>query len=329
MFKIIKGVNPGIILLNIFILLVLWISPLIFYQQQSFCFDNRPMPLYLILRNVAGTGQSGIITALALILFVSYLLVHFNTVLFFIPERTSLPSVLYAFFTGYLINYQTLNPVIPASIFILLAFGRVIDAYHKNGTAFSFFDASLLTGIGTLFYANLIWFCVILVIGVIILRGYKVKEIILSIAGIPLPLLITAGIYYIFSLDINRLIEDLGINLFEKCETYKFSTAELAVMAVGCAALLTGIIFVFQRIKNMKIRSRKIFILLLWWCLLCIALYFISPAVSAEIFYLAAIPSVYFITYYFIFSKSRVIPLVLFIDFIICSGAIQILQYLL
>jgi len=329
MFKIIRGVSPGVILINILILLILWISPLIFNQQQSFHFDNRPMPLYLILRDTAGSGQPGIITALFLILVISYLLVHYNTVLFFIPERTCLPSVLYIFFTGYLINYQTLNPVIPASVFLLLAFRRVIDAYHKNETAFSFFDASLLTGIGSLFYANLIWFGIILVAGVIILRGYKLKEIILSVAGIPVPFLIVTGIYYVFSLDIKRLVEDLGINLFERSETYDFSIAELAGIAVGFIALLTGIIFVFLRIKNMKIRSRKIFILLLWWCLLSVVLYFVSPAVSAEILYLAAIPSVYFITYYFIFSKSRVIPLLFFIAFIICSGAIQILQYLI
>jgi len=327
MLKAIKGVTPGVILLNVFILLALWFSAFLFQGQQSVFSDHRSMPLYFILRNLTGPGQIEIIISLAFILLISYLLVHYNTILFFIPERTIVPSVLYAIFTGFFINYQTLHPVIPASVFMLIALRRIIDVYHVNETAFSFFDASLLIGVGSLFYANLIWFGIIPLIGVIILKGYKLKEMMLSIAGIPVTLLITAGIYYLFSPGISGLIENLRFNLFSEVDSYNFSIVELAGIATGGITLLAGIIFVFKRIKNMKIKSRKIFILLLWWCLISVALYFISPAVSVEISYLAAIPSVYYISYYFIFSKSRIIPLAIFIAFIVCASVIQALRY--
>lgn len=302
-------------------------SVLFFFKGNNRFSDHRSMPLYFILRKLTGHGQIEIIISLAFILLISYLLVHYNTILFFIPERTIVPSVLYAIFTGFFINYQTLHPVIPASVFMLIALRRIIDAYHINGTAFSFFDASLLIGVGSLFYANLVWFGIIPLIGVIILKGYKLKEMMLSIAGIPVTLLITAGIYYLFYPNISELIDNLRYNLFSEVDSYNFSIVELAGIATGGITLLAGIIFVFKRIKNMKIKSRKIFILLLWWCLISIALYFISPAVSVEISYLAAIPSVYYISYYFIFSKSRIIPLAIFIAFIVCTLVIQALRY--
>ncbi|MGQ9620526.1 MAG: hypothetical protein ACUVTX_06015, partial [Bacteroidales bacterium] len=212
--KLFKGITPEAIFFNLVILTAIWVSPFINPQHASFYFDVRPMPLYALLKSFASSTSTGTVINFSILLIISFLLVHFNTVLYFIPERTCLPSVLFALFSGFFVQYQSLNPVIPASVFMILALNRIIDSYRKNGTAFSFFDASLMIGIGSLFYANLIWFGFILIPGVIILRGYNLKELIISVIGLFVPFIITAEIYYILSYDLQNLVEDIKYNLF-------------------------------------------------------------------------------------------------------------------
>ncbi|MGQ9621756.1 MAG: hypothetical protein ACUVTX_12385, partial [Bacteroidales bacterium] len=91
---------------------------------------------------------------------------------------------------------------------------------------------------------------------------------------------------------------------------------------------LTGIIFLFPRIKNIKIRSRKIFILLLWWFLISLVLYFVSPCASVELVYLVAMPAAYFITYYLVFSKANILKEVMFLALVLATASIQIIEYL-
>ena len=92
-----------------------------------------------------------------------------------------------------------MNPVIPASIFLMMAIMRIMDGYHKTGTAYNYFDAGLLISTGSLFYANLIWFGLLVIIGIALLRTGNLKEIVISIFGLLTPYLITFGLYYVAS----------------------------------------------------------------------------------------------------------------------------------
>jgi len=326
--KFFRRISPEIIFLNIIILFAIWSGTFFLKQESSFFYDVRPMPLYGLMKNLAGNGLSGSVISFFLILLISYILVNFNTDLFFIPERTYLPSILYALFTGFFVSYQALNPVVPATLLLLLALRRIMDGYRKNGTAFGFFDAAFLTGIGTLFYANLIWFGFLLITGVIILRGYNIKELMLSVTGLLAPFLITAGVYYVLSYNPLLLAEDFSYNIFTEAGENNFSWAEITAVAVSVAGVFKGIFFLFPRIKSMKIRSRKIFILLLWWFVISLALYVLLPGVSAEIIYLGAVPSVYFISYYLIFGKNTFIREFLFAAILLLAVSVQIVRYL-
>ncbi len=102
----------------------------------------------------------------------AFLLVNFNTTVFFIHERTFLPALIYILFGGFFPDHQLLNPVLPASIFLMLAVMRIMESYHITGTAYSYFDAGILISTGSLFYANLIWFGLIVIIGIAITQHW-------------------------------------------------------------------------------------------------------------------------------------------------------------
>ena len=122
---------------------------------------------------------------------ISFLLVNFNTTSFFINERTYLPALFYILAGGFFPEYQSLNPALPASLFLMLAIIRIMDGYRKAGIANNFFDAGILISTGSLFYANLIWFGLLIIIGIALIRTVNLSDIAIAILGLLTPYLIT------------------------------------------------------------------------------------------------------------------------------------------
>jgi hypothetical protein len=255
----------------------------------------------------------------------SFLLVNFNTSIFFINERTFLPATIYTLFSGFFPGYQVLNPVLPASLFLMLAIRRIMDAYRKNETAYNFFDASLLIGTGSLFYANLIWFAVLVIIGIAILRTFNLWELVLSVLGLCTPLLLTAGVYYGAGKDLNLLLFATNYNLFQKAGNHYFSRLAIVGLIIMGICILISLFHLLSVMNIKKIRSRKTFSLLIWAFVVAIVVFFLLPSVSVELIYIAAIPLSYFLTHYFVSCKKQLIPEIFFTAFFIIIVVQQIL----
>jgi hypothetical protein len=322
-----KGTGPGTIFLIVVTLLTLWASAFIRLQGHfSLYFDLDPMPLYGILSSLIGTNpMPGIIFTLALVSMMAFLLVNLNTTLFFINERTFVPALIYILLSGFFPQYQLLNPAIFGAIFLMLAFRRIMEAYRIPGTAYNFFDAGLLIGTGSLFYANLIWFGLIVIVGIALLRTGNAKEIGISVIGLITPFFLTFGIYYISDNDLKELLSVMENNLFGRPASYVFTNLTVtAILYTGLITLLS-IIFLLMSINNKKIKSRKTFYLLLWIFMISISVYIIVPTVSVEIVWITGIPISYFLSHYFVFARKKLVPEILFTILFIMILFIQIL----
>ena len=322
-----KGTGPGTIFLIIVTLLAVWASAFIKLQGHfSLYFDLDPMPLYGILSYLIGTNPlPGIIFTLLLVSLMAFLMVNLNTNIFFINERTFLPALIYILLSGLFPQYQLLNPAIIAAMFLTLAIRRIVEAYRIQGTAYNFFDAGILIGIGSLFYANLIWFGLLVIVGIALLRTWNIKEIAISVIGLVTPFILTFGIYYVLGKDIKNLLSLLEYNLFGKSTSYAFT--RLTVVAVTFAGLstLVSIIYLLMLMNTKKITSRTTFSLLLWVFLIAMGVYFMVPSVSVEIVWLAGIPVSYFWAHYFVFIKKKLVPEIFFSLFFVFILLIQIL----
>jgi hypothetical protein len=322
-----KGTGPGTIFLIIVTLLAVWASAFIKLQGHfSLYFDLDPMPLYGILSYLIGTNPlPGIIFTLLLVSLMAFLMVNLNTNIFFINERTFLPALIYILLSGLFPQYQLLNPAIIAAMFLTLAIRRIVEAYRIQGTAYNFFDAGILIGIGSLFYANLIWFGLLVIVGIALLRTWNIKEIAISVIGLVTPFILTFGIYYVLGKDIKNLLSLLEYNLLGKSTSYTFT--RLTVVAVTFAGLstLVSIIYLLMLMNTKKITSRTTFSLLLWVFLIAMGVYFMVPSVSVEIVWLAGIPVSYFWAHYFVFIKKKLVPEIFFSLFFVFILLIQIL----
>jgi len=322
-----RQTGPDIIIMIFIISVLVWLASFIHPQQISPQSPyERPMPLFGILLKITYLGPF-VTTLFAFILvqLIEFLLVSFNTSDFFIEERTFLPALLYVLIGGIFIKEQTLNPALPAAIFLIMGSRRIMDSYKVQGVAGCLFDAGLWIGTGSLFYFNLIWFGPLLIIGIALLRTGSPKEIIISLLGLLTPLFLVYGVLYISGKDFAGLVSDAGYNLFGRTEPYKFSVTEIV------ALITVGIVFIMSMVKLLpslgvkKIRSRKTFNLLIWTLIISGIVYYFSRSASVELIWLAAIPSSFIITHYFVFAKGKLIPEILFLALFMAIAAVQIL----
>lgn len=324
--RIFKGTGPGVISLIIFTLIVFWASAFLNPQiPAAFNYETIPMPLYGFLKQITGNNPLvGVIFSFSMVSFMAFLLVNFNTAVFFINERTFFPALIYILFSGLFPQYQLLNPVLPASVFLLLAIRRIIDGYMKPGTAYSFFDAGILISTGSLFYANLIWFGVLVIIGIVMLRTVNLKEIAISILGLLTPYLLAFGLYYVIEKDLAAFLSLIVNNLLDKTEGYQFSALTIVTLISAGIFILLSIAFLIKLMNTKKIKSRKTFSLLIWVFLISIGIYIVLPSVSVEIVWLISIPVSYFLAHYFVFVKMKLVPEIFFAVMLVLILLIQI-----
>jgi hypothetical protein len=312
--RLFRGTGPGTIFLIIVTLLIIW-SGAFFKLQDHFSlyFDQVPMPLYGILLKLIGTNAIPlVIFTLVLVSYMCILLVSFNTTLFFITERTFVPALIYILLSGFFTQYQLLNPAIFGAIFMMMTIMRIMGSFRIQGTAFSFFDAGILIGTGSLFYANLIWFGMIVFIGIALLRTVNIKEIVISVIGLVTPYILTFGIYFVLGYDLKDLIYSLDYNLFTRHNDFALTGLTIATLILAGLVTLVSIIHLLIAMNNKKIQSRKTFNLLLWIFIISILVYILSTAVSVEILWITGIPVSYFLTHYFVLFKKKLLPEILF-----------------
>ena len=312
--RIFKRTGPGVILLIIIILIAVWVSAILNQRlHPRFIYESDPMPLYSFVKFLIHNSHNlGVILSFLLVSLMAFLMVNFNTTVFFIHERTFLPAFFYVLFGGLFPDQQLLNPVIPASIFLMLAIMRIMDGYHKNGTAYNYFDAGILISTGSLFYANLIWFGLLVIIGIALLRTGNAKEIVISVLGLLTPYLITFGIYYVLGKDIFALIKLIGDNLFTRSTFYPMPRLTILALIFSGALILASFVQLMNRMNSKKIKSRKTFSLMIWTLLISITVYFALPSASVELIWIMSIPVSYFLTHYFVFVKKKLVPEILF-----------------
>ncbi|TAL66356.1 MAG: hypothetical protein EPN88_08560 [Bacteroidetes bacterium] len=307
--RIFKGTGPGVIFLIIIILIAVWIGAFLNPQMSAeFNYEKIPMPLYGLVQKLIGNSPLlGVIFSFSMVCLMIFFIVNFNTASFFITERTFLPALIYILFSGFFPQYQLLNPVIPASIFLMIAIRRIMDGYRKQGTAYNFFDAALLISIGSLFYGNLIWFGLLVIIGIAILRTANILEIAISILGLLTPYIITFGLYYVIGKDLTAFTSLIEQNLLGKSIDYQFSRLTIVALITSAIIILVSIVYLLMLMNTKKIKSRKIFTLLVWVFLISVTGYFALPSVSVEIVWITAIPVSYFLTHYFVFYKKKIV----------------------
>ena len=106
------------------------------------------------------------------------------------------------------------GPVCISSFFCMLAFRYIFETYHQKRIFHYGFMAGFLSSLATLIYLPSILFIVICWTGLILLRSFKLREILIVLIGFLIPLIFTHAIFMILSREkqLINLIKDTFIN---------------------------------------------------------------------------------------------------------------------
>ncbi len=273
----------------------------------------EPMPLWgLIIKLFSGSPLLAVIFSFMLVISVVIVMIRFNTEIFFIPQRTYLPALLYILLYSVFPGEMIMNPALPASLLILAALWRVVSSYRMNGLSFNFFDAALMISSAGLLYAGSVWFLVVVFIGALVLRSPDLRELILALAGALLPWTLMYAVWYVTGASPGELTGIISHNLFGQSVSVTWSRTLVLLLVVVGLNFLPSLLYLARQMPTYKIRSRKTWEIMIWMMVIsAVALVFI-PSVSVEITAVAAIPVSYVIANYMAFTRRVVTAEILF-----------------
>ena len=328
--KFFKGTSPAVIFFIAVIFATVWISAFISPVLPQSYSNEVHMPFFGLLLNLMGKGHlPSVILSFSIAVILVFLIINFNTTIFFINERTFLPALIFLLVVAMFPEFQVLNPVLPASLLFMFALKRIMAGYHKQGVGYNFFDAGILISSGSLFYGNLIWFGVIVFIGIGLMRTVSISEIAVTLLGLITPYLITFGLYYVIGNDPDELLTLIYNNLFSKVPVYSFPRLTIVTIIFEAIISIVSIGYIIMLQNTKKIKSRKTFSLLIWIFVISIVVYLVIPSASVEIIWLLGIPVSYFFSHQFIYGKRKIVSEIFFTTILLLVILIQALYIFL
>jgi len=133
--------------------------------------------------------------------------------------------------------------------FCLLTMRYVFETYHQNRVFHYGFMAGFLTSLATLIYFPSVLFLIVCWTGLILLRSFKLREIIIVIIGFIIPLILTHAFFMIFGNEqkLYHLIENILVQTSFKLDDVRQITGSVII----------GILFLWGFIKAILSGSLK------------------------------------------------------------------------
>jgi hypothetical protein len=313
MIRVFRGSGIGPVLIMILIATALWVEFFITPPQVMHPSGGEAMPLWnLILNSLSGLPLLAVILSFVLMIIMVIIMVRFNTSVFFIPKRTYFPALFYIMLYSAFPGEMILNPTLPAALLIMAGLWRMVSAYGINGMAFNFFDTALLISCAGMFYAGSVWFVLLVLIGVLILRSPDFREILITMAGALLPWIVLYAVWYLTGGSLSELTQIISHNLFDRMPAVNWSRTLIILIVVIAICFLPGLLSLISEIPTKKIKSRKTFELLLWMLVICAAVYAFMPPVSIELNAITVIPVSFIMANYCAFARRIAMTEILF-----------------
>ena len=102
-------------------------------------------------------------------------------------EVSLFPGVFYVLICSLLPSFHYLSPVLMGNTFLLIVIGEIFATYKKNKAADHIFNIGFWSGVGFLFYPSFLLLVLVGFSGLNILRAFKIRERVMAITGLIIP----------------------------------------------------------------------------------------------------------------------------------------------
>jgi len=236
----------------------------------------------------------------------------------FINHRNYLPALILALIVIPYQPFLQFQAAYIGSIFMLLALFRIFSSYSKTIVYSNFFDAGFLFSIGSLFYYDLVFISSIVFISILVYKIFNWRNWSVAILGLVSPYIFLYGIYYFVYGQINGLSELIKSQFaFEPTLIKTLPFSYFCFIVLISVLFIVSVIFHFRQ-THVKINTRNSNTLLLWNCLIIIALWVFHIA-SQNLIILYSVPVSVFISNFLTETKRIVIATIVFSVMLICA----------
>jgi hypothetical protein len=294
-------------LFGLLIKLPLFVYPKVIIVPET---DGR---LYSSFINALSPSRGGILLASLIAFFLLYvqaLMVNYLINEYRLTTRqTFLPAMAYMLITSLLPEWSYMSAVLLSNTFIILMFIILFRLYNANGGNGKIYNIGLLAGLASYIFFPSLFFSISIILGLMILRPFRINEIFLLFIGALTPYYFDAA--YLFLND--RLTTQHFMQvLYLHLPPLQRSLWIVAAIVILCIPFLLGGYYVQQQLRKMLIQARKNWSILLVYLLLAFLIPFINSSPSFYTWLLAAAPFACFHACAYLYTPRKWLPSVLF-----------------
>ncbi|MGN6402663.1 MAG: hypothetical protein ACTHMD_19550 [Flavisolibacter sp.] len=296
--------------------------PLFLYPQNSVVTDNDgPLYKWLIGCFASNNAFFSSLIAFALLYLQALLVTYLTNEYRMLPRQNYLPCMSYLIITSLLPEWSYLSAPLITATFVIGMFVMLFRLYNAPNAKAQVYNIGLLTGITSYIYFPSVCFMLCILLGLMILKAFKLNEIVLFLLGCLTPYYFYAVYLYLTdALNLKNFVPHLSVTVpaVESSIWLAISTLLLAI------PFLMGGFYIQMHLRKMLIQVRKNWSIILLYLLLAFFVPFINSNQSFHAWVLVAAPFALFHACAYFYQPRKFISLVLFF---VSVGYVLYLQY--
>ena len=181
-------------------------------------------------------------------------------------EISLLPGLFYCLITAILPDFLTLSSALLANTFLILALFYLFEVYKNSYVAPRIFDVGFWIGVASLFHCSYILFVICGIVGLGILRGLRLKELLMFLIGVLVPFFLF-GVYLFWNDKLYYLPKHFSDNL--SFFSFVHYTNPAVYLKLGIMGLLISIaLLVYGQFLSKRSIATQKFLSCIYWMLL-------------------------------------------------------------
>jgi len=266
------------------------------------------MPLYSLLSQLF--ENSPIVSklmAFLLMLVEAFLLVRINARFVLVQQRTFLPALFFIIVASHSPALMQWNPVLPATIFMILILELIFQSHQEDPNSYRFFEAGLMLGLGSLFYAPLAYMLGFIWVANMVQRPFYWREYVLPVLGLSVPFMVTFALLFLGDGSIPQFIAIIKSNF-----AINFNTPHnpwilwVFWIYLGLLILLASV-FLVKVFQFRKIYVRNYFMVLFWLFITGSVVFLLFSGFNAGFSYVIGISISFILTNYFVNARKSIL----------------------
>ncbi|MFO7869133.1 MAG: DUF6427 family protein [Bacteroidales bacterium] len=324
-YSILHKNTPFTFILYPIVLLGIW-TPYILLNPETIqvYYDADPMPLYKFMTSIGTSHWGQIVMLLATILFNAFLLSRINNSFRLIEKRTSINLFIFFILSGSFTIFMQFNPLQFSLTFLLLCIFSLFKIYKREYALRPVFEAGLFISLGSLFYANMIFYGIFIFLAIMVLLPFNWRQWAAGIFGILTPLVVTASVFFLTN-NLSEFTHTVSQNITTWHSSFQLTTIHYIFIGIVSLIFIRSLGYLFSG-SIRKISTRKYYTLLLFLIIITTIFFFSVPGANKELFIFIIPSTVFIISNYLENIRSRFWQEFLFILLLASSVAIQLWQ---